>query len=169
MSTAKTAGSAWPVSAGWVARHARNLATRVPGAELVAANSPLAEEREWARSELGVRKLYVDYAEMLADPDVDAVFLATPTTEHASQIIAALEAGKHVFSEKPTSLNLEDCLRVEEVAAKHPDLKAMIGYRAPVRSELPRCVRKAEGRCDRRAVPGQVADAATSTIRPASS
>jgi myo-inositol 2-dehydrogenase / D-chiro-inositol 1-dehydrogenase len=110
------------------ARHARNLATRVPGAELVAANSPLAEEREWARSDLGVRKLYVDYAEMLSDPDIDAVFLATPTTEHASQIMAALEAGKHVFSEKPTSLNLEDCLRVEEVAARHPDLKAMIGY-----------------------------------------
>lgn len=110
------------------ARHARNLATRVPGAELVAANSPLADERAWARNELGVPKLYVDYAQMLADPDLEAVFLATPTTEHASQIMAALEAGKHVFSEKPTSLNLEDCLRVEEVAAAHPTLKAMIGY-----------------------------------------
>lgn len=110
------------------ARHARNLATRVPGVELVAANSPLAEEREWARKELGATKLYADYREMVADPDLDAVFLATPTMEHAGQIIAALEAGKHVFSEKPTSLNLDDCLRVEEVAARHPKLKAMIGY-----------------------------------------
>lgn len=110
------------------ARHARNLATRVPGAELVAANSPLAEEREWARRELGASRLYADYRDMVADPELDAVFLATPTMEHAGQIIAALEAGKHVFSEKPTSLNLEDCLRVEEVAAKHPQQKAMIGY-----------------------------------------
>ena len=110
------------------ARHARNLATRVPGAELIAANSPVADEREWARKELGVARQYDDYARMLADPDVEAVFLATPTTEHASQIIAALEAGKHVFSEKPTSLKLEDCLRVEEVAARYPKQKAMIGY-----------------------------------------
>lgn len=110
------------------ARHARNLATRVPGAELVAANSPAADERDWARNELRVPKLYADYAQMLSDPDVEAVFLATPTSEHASQIIAALEAGKHVFSEKPTSLQLEDCLRVEEAAARHPGLKAMIGY-----------------------------------------
>ena len=110
------------------ARHARNLATRVPGAELVAANSPLPEERAWAQKDLGVARVYADYAELLADREVEAVFLATPTTEHASQIVAALEAGKHVFSEKPTSLQLEDCLHVEEVAAKHPKLKAMIGY-----------------------------------------
>ena len=110
------------------ARHARNLATRVPGVELVAANSPLADEREWARKELGATRLYADYREMVADPGLDAVFLATPTMEHAGQIIAALESGKHVFSEKPTSLNLDDCLRVEEVAGKHPQLKAMIGY-----------------------------------------
>ena len=110
------------------ARHARNLATRVPGAALIAANSPAAEEREWARNTLGAQRVYADYAELLADRDVEAVFLATPTTEHASQIVAALEAGKHVFCEKPTSLNLEDCLRVEEVAARHPKLKAMIGY-----------------------------------------
>jgi myo-inositol 2-dehydrogenase/D-chiro-inositol 1-dehydrogenase len=110
------------------ARHARNLATRVPGVELVAANSPSADEREWARGTLGTQRLYANYAELLADRDVQAVFLATPTSEHASQIVAALEAGKHVFCEKPTSLNLEDCLRVEETAARHPNLKAMIGY-----------------------------------------
>ena len=55
-----------------------------------------------------------DYAQLLAHPGLDAVFLATPTTLHADQIIAALEAGKHVFSEKPLALNLADCLRVEE-------------------------------------------------------
>jgi myo-inositol 2-dehydrogenase/D-chiro-inositol 1-dehydrogenase len=110
------------------ARHARNLATRVPGAVLVAANDPNADQRAWAQKDLGVARAYAEYADMLADPGLDAVFLATPTTEHADQIVAALKAGKHVFSEKPTSLNLEDCLRVEEEAARHPALKAMIGY-----------------------------------------
>ena len=108
--------------------HAANLAHRVLGAELVAACSPVADELAWARDTLGVAHGYADYARMLAHPGLDAVFLATPTTLHADQIIGALEAGKHVFSEKPLALNLPDCLRVEAVAAKHPRLKAMIGY-----------------------------------------
>ena len=108
--------------------HAANLAQRVLGAALVAACSPVAEELAWARDSLGVAHGYADYARMLAHPGLDAVFLATPTTLHADQIIAALEAGKHVFSEKPLALNLPDCLRVEAVAAKYPRQKAMIGY-----------------------------------------
>ena len=46
-----------------------------------------------------------DYFEITNDPDVDAVVLATPHTQHAKQIIAAAEAGKHVFTEKPFALN----------------------------------------------------------------
>ena len=108
--------------------HASNLAQRVQGAQLVAACSPVADELAWARDTLGVTAGFAEYDAMLAQPKLDAVFLATPTTLHADQIIAALEAGKHVFSEKPLALNLPDCLRVEAVAAKHPRQKAMIGY-----------------------------------------
>ena len=108
--------------------HAANLAQRVVGAELVAACSPVADELHWARDTLGVAHGYHDYAQLLAHPGLDAVFLATPTTLHADQIIGALEAGKHVFSEKPLALDLPDCLRVEQAAAKHPRQKAMIGY-----------------------------------------
>jgi len=50
---------------------------------------------------------------MLEHPGVDAVFLVTPTTLHAQQIVDALHAGKHVFSEKPLSLDLDECRRVE--------------------------------------------------------
>jgi myo-inositol 2-dehydrogenase/D-chiro-inositol 1-dehydrogenase len=56
------------------------------------------------------------------------VCLVSPTSEHANQIIASLAAGKHVFSEKPTSLKLEDCLRVEAAASKHPAQQVLIGY-----------------------------------------
>ena len=108
--------------------HATNLAQRVQGAELVAACSPVAEELGWVRDTLGVTSGYAHYGDLLAHPGLDAVFLATPTTLHAEQMVAAIEAGKHVFSEKPLALNLADCLRVEEAASKHPRQKAMIGY-----------------------------------------
>ena len=72
--------------------------------------------------------MYATYDELLAHPDLDAVALVTPTSEHAHQIIEALAAGKHVFSEKPTSLDLQDCLAVEEAAARHPGRKVLIGY-----------------------------------------
>ena len=109
-------------------RHATNLALRVPGAELVAACSPSADEREWAKATLGTKHLYADYAQLLAHPGLDAVFLVTPNTVHPEQIVAGLRAGKHVFCEKPLSLELDECLAVEAEAARHPRLKVMIGY-----------------------------------------
>jgi myo-inositol 2-dehydrogenase/D-chiro-inositol 1-dehydrogenase len=109
-------------------RHAENLATRVPGAQLVAACSPIGEELEWARDALTVPGLYKDYHELLKQPNVDAVFLVTPNSLHPAQIIDALRAGKHVFCEKPLSLVLDECLAVEAEAAKHPELKVMIGF-----------------------------------------
>ncbi len=109
-------------------RHALNLAQRVPHADLVAACSPVAAELEWAVATLGVQHTYTDYAALLSHPELDAVFLVTPTSLHADQIIAALRAGKHVFCEKPLSIELADCLAVEAEAARHPQLVAMIGF-----------------------------------------
>ena len=109
-------------------RHAENLARRIPRAELAAACSPVDEELAWAKDALGVQQLHRGYAELLADREIDAVFIVTPTSFHADHIIAALQAGKHVFCEKPLSLELADCQRVEAEAAKHPKLKVMIGY-----------------------------------------
>jgi len=63
----------------------------------------------------------------VADGAVTAVFIVTPNTIHPEQIIAALRAGKHVFCEKPLALDLADCLRVQEEAARHRELVVMIG------------------------------------------
>src|SRR5204863_3016373 len=109
-------------------RHAENLARRVTGARLVAACSPLEDELAWVRETLGVPQTFSDYGTMLATAEIDAVFLVTPTTLHAQQIFDALQAGKHVFSEKPLSLDLDQCLRVEHEAKRYPDLKVMIGF-----------------------------------------
>ena len=109
-------------------RHAAQLALRTPGARLVAACSPIEAERHWARDTLGVTALYDDYAALLRDPQVQAVAIVTPTTLHAEQTIAALEAGKHVFVEKPLALDVASCERVEAVARRHPQLVAMVGF-----------------------------------------
>lgn len=109
-------------------RHAINLTQRVPNAEVVAACSPVPAELDWAASQLGITTGYADYDALLAHPGLDAVFLVTPTSLHADQIIAALRAGKHVFCEKPLSLDLADCLKVEAEAARHPQLTIMIGF-----------------------------------------
>ena len=53
-------------------------------------------------------KLTENYADVLADPQIDAVVLATPHSQHASEIIAAARAGKHVFCEKPFTLTRGD-------------------------------------------------------------
>ena len=108
--------------------HAENLAQRIPRAGLVAACSTVADELAWAKSALGVPRVHGKYEDLLADRDVQAVFIVTPTALHPEQIVAALQAGKHVFCEKPLSLELADCRRVEAEAAKRPELKVMIGY-----------------------------------------
>ena len=99
-------------------RHAANLALRVPGARLAVACSLDPGECDWARRELGVERVDAEFDALLADPGLDALFLVTPTALHADQIIAALRAGKHVFCEKPLSLDLADCRRVEDEAAR---------------------------------------------------
>jgi len=109
-------------------RHAENLSQRVPHAEVVAACSPVAEETAWARETLGVPATYDDYDRLLRHPGLDAAFLVTPTSLHAPQIVKALQAGKHVFCEKPLALDLADCLKVEEEAARHPDRVVLIGF-----------------------------------------
>jgi myo-inositol 2-dehydrogenase/D-chiro-inositol 1-dehydrogenase len=109
-------------------RHAEQLARRTRGAQLVSACSPVADERDWAARELGVERLHEDFDRFVRDPALDAVVLVTPTTLHAQQTIAALEAGKHVFIEKPLSLDVADCERVEAVARTRPDRVAMTGF-----------------------------------------
>lgn len=52
--------------------------------------------------------LTTSYADVLADPAIDGVVLCTPHTQHASEVIAAAKAGKHVFCEKPFTLTTQD-------------------------------------------------------------
>jgi myo-inositol 2-dehydrogenase / D-chiro-inositol 1-dehydrogenase len=110
------------------ARHAANLAHNIRHCNLVAACSPVEAERAFAREVLGVQTIFENIDDLINSPLVDAVVLVTPTSLHANQTIAALQAGKHVFVEKPLALNVADCERVLAVAAQHPGLVAMVGF-----------------------------------------
>ena len=109
-------------------RHAHALAFNTPNCQLVAACSPVEAERDYAATQLGIQAIYSDFYALLKDPNVDAVVLVTPTSLHADQTIAALQAGKHVFVEKPLALNVPDCEKVLAVAEKHPAQVAMVGF-----------------------------------------
>ena len=61
---------------------------------------------------------YGDYAALMADPEVDAIYVATPHPWHAELSIAALRAGKHVLCEKPAGMNAAEVTAVTEVAAQ---------------------------------------------------
>lgn len=71
--------------------------------------------------------LTASYADVLADPGIDAVVLATPHSQHADEIIAAAKAGKHVFCEKPFTLTVEDA-RAAIAACKAAGVTLDVGF-----------------------------------------
>jgi predicted dehydrogenase len=82
------------------------------------------------RERFGLRdaSIHTDYEHVLARDDVDVVDLCTPSHLHAPQIMAALEAGKHVLTEKPVGYNLEECRRLRWYAHRYPHLRVGVGY-----------------------------------------
>jgi len=74
-----------------------------------------------------VPNTHTDYKEMLADPDLDSVSITTMWDQHKDPAIAALEAGKHVFLEKPMASTVEDCDAIV-AAAKASGAMFLVGH-----------------------------------------
>jgi len=98
--------------------YASYFASRIPGASLVAVSDVRAEVAESTRAEFGVARAYTDYRELVADPSVDAVVVMTPTKLHREVVVAAAEARKSVFCEKPLSLGLDDAAAMKRAVEK---------------------------------------------------
>lgn len=108
--------------------HACNIATRVPSCELVAICDKDFERAKEVAKELGVSAVYGDPKEMCANPEVEAVAIITNTDSHVEMIKIAMDAGKHVFCEKPLSDTVEKCMEAEKIIAAHPELTFMLGF-----------------------------------------
>ena len=108
--------------------HACNIANRVPGSELVAICDANFDRAKAVAEELGVTAVYQDPAAMCADPNVEAVAIITNTNSHVEMIKIAMDAGKHVFCEKPLADTVEKCKEAEAIVAAHPELTFMLGF-----------------------------------------
>jgi len=93
---------------------------------LVAAADLRAEGREQFVRDFGGRA-YAEVAALCGDPDVDAVYIATPHELHAEHVLAAARGGKHVLLEKPMALTLEACARMIE-AARRAGVTLIVGH-----------------------------------------
>ena len=108
--------------------HACNIANRVPGSELVAIADANFDRAKQVAEELGVTAVYNDPKALCEDPNVEAVAIITNTASHVEMIKLAMDAGKHVFCEKPLADTVEKCKEAEAIIAAHPDLIFMLGF-----------------------------------------
>ncbi|WP_342514876.1 inositol 2-dehydrogenase [Sporosarcina sp. FSL K6-1522] len=88
--------------------HAKNAATRIPGAEVVTIVASRKESAERAACELGVQNWTNDPQEVFDDPSIDAVIIVSPTKTHAELIIRAARSKKHIFVDKPLTETIEE-------------------------------------------------------------
>ncbi|MBP85556.1 MAG: NAD-binding protein [Planctomycetaceae bacterium] len=96
--------------------------------DIVAISSRSLESAKAAAEQLGIPKAYGSYEELLADPDIDAIYNPLPNHLHVSWSIKALEAGKHVLCEKPIGLSAAEGEQLVAAGKQHPNLKLMEAF-----------------------------------------
>jgi len=115
------------IGLGWFGeKHCEALAG-LPNVELVALCTRTEPRLRRLADEFGVKRVYTDYRELLADPEVEAVSITTMWDQHAAPTLAALRAGKHVFLEKPMASTVADC-RAIAAAASASNRCFMVGH-----------------------------------------
>ncbi|MFT4640097.1 MAG: putative dehydrogenase [Verrucomicrobiales bacterium] len=118
------------VGAGWMGATLMQRILEHPDATVVALHQRSRDKANAALQQAGLPDSFYceDYAAMLANPEVDAVFLCSPNSSHGPQSIAALKAGKHVFCEKPCATTFADFEQQVELATAHPELITYVNY-----------------------------------------
>jgi len=113
------------IGAGWIARAHIGFLQETGRAHItwIAARNP--DNLERVRVSFNIPNKTNDYRDILKDPAVDVVLIATPPDTHKEMFILALKAGKHVLLEKPMALNSEELEEMIKVKAQYPELVAM--------------------------------------------
>lgn len=88
----------------------------VPGSHVVAVMSRNAEKAESYAKRHNIKKWYTDHLELINDPEINAIYIATPPSSHATFAIMAMKAGKPVYIEKPLAASYEDCARINRIS-----------------------------------------------------
>ena len=91
----------------------------LPNAQVLAVCDPIRERRLKRKQEFGGCTDYVDFRDLLARDDIDAVHISTPDHWHVPISLAAARAGKDMYTEKPLGLTIEEDLAAREIVAKH--------------------------------------------------
>jgi predicted dehydrogenase len=89
-----------------------------PNANLVAVCQRDPKKLAAIQKAFGIAKGYTDYADLLRDPEIDAVHINTPIPDHAAQSIAALRAGKHVACTVPMATSVADCRTIVDLTQR---------------------------------------------------
>lgn len=100
---------------------------KVPGSALVAVMRRNAEKAASYARRHNVPRWYSDAGQLINDPGVNAIYIATPPSSHEEYTIAAINAGKPVYVEKPMALNYEAAKRMAD-AAKEKNIKLVVAH-----------------------------------------
>ena len=106
--------------------HLDNLVRKFPEAEVVAI-SDISESSRSLAEKYTIPNFYLDYKDLISNPDVDSVVICSPTDQHATHIKLAAIAGKQIFCEKPMDLSLETVQEVLQVVEEN-NVKLMIAF-----------------------------------------
>jgi myo-inositol 2-dehydrogenase/D-chiro-inositol 1-dehydrogenase len=107
--------------------HTRNIARDIPEADLVAVCDIRLEVAQGVADELGIQRVVKDYHDLLADPDIESILIASSTDTHAFIMKDVAAAGKHIFCEKPLALELD---KIDEALAaiEKAGVKLQVGF-----------------------------------------
>lgn len=106
--------------------HLDNLMQKFSEVEVVAISDINEEARQWAEK-YTISKFYSDYQDLISDQEVNTVVICSPTNQHAENIIAAAQAGKNIFCEKPMDLSIQTATKVLQIVEK-AGVKFMLGF-----------------------------------------
>lgn len=107
----------WGILATGAIAHAFTADLRTAGLDVVAVGSRNAESARAFAEQYGIAHAHGSYEELVADPEVDIVYVASPHSHHLAHATLALEAGKHVLIEKAVTLDADEATALRDLAA----------------------------------------------------
>lgn len=116
------------IGCGEVAERKSGPAFRmVPNSDVVAVMSRTKHRAKSYAERHGIKRWYTDAAQLINDPEVNAVYIATPPSSHPTYAIMAMNAGKPVYIEKPLAASYDDCARITRVS-KETGVPCFVAY-----------------------------------------